>query len=75
MTSINFKVIGLTRPGFEPARFRFPSLPKLETDPLLIRHSGRNMSIMNYMYVCIYMDVCNMHECVDVDVGVGWGIQ
>ena len=41
MTSINFKVIGLTRQGsensrsgFEPATFRFPNLPELEADAL-----------------------------------------
>ena len=43
MTGINFKVIGLTRPGFEcaesglePARFRFPDLPAWKTNALLI---------------------------------------
>ena len=28
LTSINLKVIGLTRPGFEPTRFEFPDFPK-----------------------------------------------
>ena len=44
MTRINFKVIGLTRPGFEttrsrfePTTFRFPDLPEWEVDVLLIR--------------------------------------
>ena len=44
MTSIDFKVIGLTRhgvkpagSGFEPARFRFPDLPAWEADTLLIQ--------------------------------------
>ena len=39
MTSINFKVIGLTRPAFEPSRFRFANLPKWEIDALLIQLS------------------------------------
>ena len=34
MTSINFKVIGLTPPGFVTMRFTFPDLPM---DALLIR--------------------------------------
>ena len=41
MTSINFKVMGLTQPGFENARsgfelmaFRFPELPEQEADAL-----------------------------------------
>ena len=43
MTSINFKVIGLTRPGFkaagsglEPAIFGFLNLPEQEAGTLLI---------------------------------------
>ena len=43
MKSIKFKVIGLTRPGFEPAgsrfepaRFGFPDLPAREAGTLLI---------------------------------------
>ena len=43
MTHINFKVIGLTQPGFkptgselEPAIFRFPDLPGREAGTLLI---------------------------------------
>ena len=39
MTSVNFKVIGLTRWGFEPTRFGFPDLSKWETDGLLIQPS------------------------------------
>ena len=44
MTSINFKVFGLTRPGFEPAGsglepviFGIPNLPKREVGALLIQ--------------------------------------
>ena len=44
MTSINFKVIGLTRPEIEPAgsrlkpaTFRLSNLPAWETDALLIQ--------------------------------------
>ena len=44
MTSINLKVIGLTRPEIEPAgsevepaTFRFPNLPARDMDALLIR--------------------------------------
>ena len=44
MTSTNFKVIGLTRPGFEcmrsrfePARFGFPDFPEREAGTLLIQ--------------------------------------
>ena len=44
MTSINIKVIGLTRTGFkaagsrfEPTRFRFPDLPAQEASALLIQ--------------------------------------
>ena len=44
MTSINFKVIGLTQPGFEnakfglePTTFGFANLPKRDADALLIR--------------------------------------
>ena len=33
----NFKVISLTQPRFEPARFGFPNFPKSKTDSLLIR--------------------------------------
>ena len=38
-TSINFKVIPLTQPGFEPTRFGFPDISKRETDALLTRPS------------------------------------
>ena len=37
MTSIKFKVIGLTRLGFKPVRSKSSDLPKWETDALLIR--------------------------------------
>ena len=36
VTTINFKAIGLTRLGFELAKFGFPNFPKLETDALHI---------------------------------------
>ena len=39
MTSINFKVIGLTQPGSEPTRFVFLDLPKQEMGILLIQLS------------------------------------
>ena len=37
LTHINFKVIGLTRPGFEPATFGLSDLPEREAGVLLIR--------------------------------------
>ena len=44
VTSLNCKVIGLTRPGlepatfrFEPVRFGFPDLPAWQMDALLIQ--------------------------------------
>ena len=36
---MNFKVIGLTRPEFEPIRSESVDLPKQETDALLIQPS------------------------------------
>ena len=48
VTSINFKVIGLTRPGseptgsgLEPVRFGFPDLPAREADALSTHSDGR----------------------------------
>ena len=40
LTSISFKVIGLTRPVFKPMRSESPDLPKHETGALLIRPSS-----------------------------------
>ena len=45
MTSINFKVISLTRPGFKPMMFGFPDLQKRETDVLLIHCLVRHKSM------------------------------
>ena len=77
MTSVNFKVIGLTRPGFEPAgsrlksaRYGFPDLPVWDT--LLIQHpSWFFRRGVDYSVVVVCM--CRVGVCMGHTIEtVGW---
>ena len=75
MTSINFKVIGLTRPGFENCEvwirscvFGFPNLPEQEADALLIRPPR----LVQVQSVRMCVDVC-VYACVYGCAGGGGG--
>ena len=54
-TNINFKVIGLTRPGIKLTKFILPDLPKQETDALLIGSLGL-INIYIYIYIYTHID-------------------
>ena len=67
---MNFKVIGLTRPGFEPMRFGFPNLPKWETSALLIRPSrlvDTNLCIAYLLYIVL---IIHGVHCVYIIYGI-----
>ena len=75
MTSINFKAIGLTRPGFKNARSRFDhvtfgfhDLSEEEADALLIQPPGLVGIIM---YTVASMYVCGWYVRVWVGVWEG----
>ena len=59
--SINFEVIGLTRPGIKPLRSKSPDLPKGEMGALLIRPSrlvtdAGNCSHLNFIHFILLQE-------------------
>ena len=61
-TSINFKVIGLTRPGlvnlragFGPATFGFPDLPEQEADAFTHSATLTGLIVKNRKALCVYL--------------------
>ena len=54
MTSINIKLIGLTRPGVELVRLGFPDLPNWEMDAVLIQYSSLSTIICSNNYYQSY---------------------